>query len=220
MEVEGMKNNIILGIALISLLLLVVGCGEKEDTPGTESMPGAEPGATPEDTGAVPTSDMPAGEEEKPIARTPSQVEIKSEKTVAGRSYTAETTIEETSWFSGVVCKHADSRDTSSYKGEMESRVDTIDFTLANTGTEEYVLRHVAVSEQQDLKALRISVNGKRLRNVVSLCNADVLGAGESITCSGVATSLRTGTTTFGKEQSNVLQASSKDLTTKMWFKC
>ncbi|MBI4150019.1 hypothetical protein HY488_01300 [Candidatus Woesearchaeota archaeon] len=213
------KTWLIAVVAVIVVLLLIVwgkkGAEAPAPTPGPEVAPAPEAAPTGEE--AAPAVTEGAEGTKQRVLGPPGNAEVVTQtitwKSAGGQPVTKE---EGTSMFSGISCQHAQ-------KPEGEStteKEDTLSFTFTNKGKNTYHLYYVKYGTEGYETALRMSVNGRRVRDVEKACGQNDVAPGETVTCNGAAVLLRSGQTYTGKELVNSLQAQAQEFVDNLVFKC
>jgi hypothetical protein len=115
------------------------------------------------------------------------------------------------SWFSGITCGE---EQVTEY---VAAKDDTINFIVTNKAGKDLSLNYEEYRKSG--QTLRVSVNGRRVRDTQTHCNAEVIKAGESIACEAKV-KLRYGKTTTGKVLTNTLASSGLGISSKVIFRC
>ncbi len=218
---------VIAAVAVIVVILLIVWA-KRGGVPAKEApevaapeAPAPAPEAAPAPT-APPTEAAPAEEGEKALERklgAPGNAEI-VETTITWKEAGGQPVTKEVgaTMFSEISCQHAErpegNADTTTVKE------DTLSFTLTNKGKKAYHLYYVKYGSEGYEDAMRVSVNGRRVRDVEKACGQMDIAAGETVACSGTAALLRTGEWYTGKKLVNILQAQSNDFIDNVVFRC
>ncbi len=217
------KTWLIAAVAVIVIILLIVWGQKAGEAPAQQ---------------VTPTEEAPAPEaaaEEAPAAEAPPVPGVREYDRVLGPSGNAETVSSTITWraaggqpvtkeddntmFSDISCQHAE----STAAGEADKttlKEDTVSFTFTNKGQKTYHLYYIKYGSEGYEDALRIGVNGRRVRDVEKACGQKDLAPGETASCNGAAALLRTGETYTGKVQVNILQAQSVEFIDNLVFKC
>jgi len=216
------KTWLIAAVAVIVIILLIVwgrkaGEAQAPAGPAQETAPAAEPQPT-EEAPATPRVSNTAPDRELPPLGPSGDAEVVSRsitwKTAGGQPVTKE---DDNSMFSDVSCQHAEGGNDAD---KTTLKEDAISFTFTNNGKKSYHLYYVKYGSEGFNDAVRISVNGGRVRDAERACGKENVAPGETITCTGAQALLRTGQTYTGKSQVNILQAQSAEFVDVLVFKC
>lgn len=217
------KTWVIAAVAVIVVILLIVWAKKGGEAPVSpdEAAPKAEP--SPEAEPEVATAPETASGEEIASGRPPRELGAPGNAEIVSQEVTwtpggGQPAMKEegNSMFGGITCQHAQLPE-----GELSTaKEDALTFTMTNKGQKAYHLYYVKYGSEGFEDAMRISINGRRVRDVERACGQLDLAPGETVTCSGAQAVLRTGQTYTGKQQVNGLEAQTNEFVDNVVFKC
>ena len=120
------------------------------------------------------------------------------------------------SWFSAITCQHAQLAE-----GEKSSeKLDKLSFKITNKADKEFVLRYVKYGEPDFDNAMRVQINGRRIRDVEVACGKDTIKPGETLYCQNAEAYLREGESYTGKALVNSVASETTHFKSKVVFIC
>jgi len=223
------KNGIIAAIVIILVVILLIYFVTKS---GSEEVPVEAPAEVPAEEPAAPAETVVEAPVEPVAAPVAEEVTASGEKIDMADQTGIEVTEEYISyhlaggqpsertdgesWFSAITCQHAVLEE-----GEKSAeKLDKLSFKLVNKGNKDYVLRYVKYGDPDFDDALRVQINGRRVRDVDVACGKDTLAAGETLLCANADAYLREGESYTGKDLVNSLSSETTHYKSKIVFKC
>ena len=226
------KNNtktwLIAAVAVIVVILLIVWGKKGAEAPAAAPAPevpapeAAPVEAAPEVAPAeAAPADVPEGamgkEYDRELGVTGNAEIVDSTvtwKAAGGQPVTKE---EGMTFFESISCQHAVGGSDADKNTQKE---DTVSFSFTNKGKKTYHLYYVKYGSAGYEDAMRVNVNGRRIRDVEKACGQMDIAPGETVSCSGAAALLRSGESYTGKELVNIFQAETMDYIDNVVFKC
>lgn len=222
------KNYIIAAVVVILIIILLIAFTGKEappeqeaaaEEPAPEPEPVAEEAAEPvaEEKAAEPVAEEETATGEKVTMGGQTNVEAIEEYIVynPGGAVPIEKT-EGESWFSAITCQHAQMEEGE----KSQEKLDKLSFKLTNKKDKEYVLRYVKYGDPDFDNAMRVQINGRRVRDIEVACGKETIKPGETLYCENTDAYLREGESYTGKQLVNSLAAETTHYKTKIVFTC
>jgi len=153
-------KEIIIAIMLITMLLVIVGCGEK--------------GATRQEVEEEVSVEEPEVEEEMPVEETEEETEVEEE--IEEELEEPEEEVEE-------VLDISDAKDELVFDVECEADTRTVKFKLANPTEREMYYARVSPKDRGKYYPAKITINGRGVYEVDELCGSLKLEPDEVVSC-------------------------------------
>ncbi len=220
------RNYIIAAVVVIVIVILLIVFTGKEAPPEPEPVKApAEPKPAPVEAPVEEPVEQKAPEVKETVTESgeviqmggQTNIEVSDEFIVynPGGAVPVEKT-EGESWFTAITCQHAELQE-----GEKSSeKLDKLSFKITNKAEKEFVLRYVKYGEPDFGNAMRVQINGRRIRDAEVACGKDTIKPGETLFCQNAEAYLRQGESYTGKALVNSVASETTHFTSKVVFTC